>query len=158
MRISFDLDDTLICYQPGALQEPRLPWYWRLFAGHEPLRQGAVELMRALQGRGWELWVYTTSYRDPWSVWCWLRCHGINVVRVINQAIHDDYLRRDRDTRPPSKNPAAFGIALHVDDSEGVRMEGREYGFSVVVVAPDDAEWAAKVLAAAERLKPGRAM
>lgn len=156
MKISFDLDDTLICYHEGALHEPRLPWYWRLLAGHEPLRQGAVKLMRALEARGWEIWVYTTSYRDPWSVWCWLRCHGISVARVINQAVHDDCLGRHSGARPPSKNPAAFGIALHVDDSDGVRLEGKEYGYSVVVVEPGDAEWVEKVLAAAGRLRPGK--
>src|SRR5262249_34681987 len=40
MRISFDLDDTLICYQPGVPCEPSLPWHWRLLGGNEPLRRG----------------------------------------------------------------------------------------------------------------------
>lgn len=151
MKISFDLDNTLICFGESAGYEPRLPWYLRIVAGNEPLRLGASELAKRLRESGWELWIYTTSLRDPAAVKRWLRCHGIEVAGVINQDVHDRRLKRTRDCRPPSKNPAAFDIALHVDDSEGVRMEGDQYGFEVVVVAPDDAEWADKVLLAAEK-------
>lgn len=149
MRLSFDLDDTLICYQPGVLQEPRLRWPLSWLVHDEPLRAGARELARLLRQRGWELWVYTTSYRDPLSVRLWLRMHGIIVSRVINQDVHDRHLRRSERDRPPSKNPAAFGIHLHIDDSDGVRMEGETHGFRVVVVSPDDAGWAEKVLTVA---------
>lgn len=148
MRISFDLDDTLICYQPGSVYEPRPPWYWRAVASHEPLRRGARALLRDLRARGHELWVYTTSHRPPLSVKLWLRSYGVRVVRVVNQDVHDRHLRRTVRDYPPSKNPRAFGIDLHVDDSDGVRMEGDEHGFRVVVVSPDDADWVAKVLAA----------
>jgi hypothetical protein len=152
MRISFDLDDTLICYGTGTLCEPRPPWYWRLVASAEPLRAGARSLMRELRARGWELWVYTTSYRPPGSVRRWLWSHGIWVAGVINQDVHDRHLRRTPRDYPPSKNPRAFGIDLHVDDSDGVRQEGEQHGFRVVVVAPDDARWTEKVLLAAEEV------
>jgi hypothetical protein len=94
MRISFDLDDTLICYQPHVPREPGLPWYWRMLAGDEPLRLGARALMRRLRERGWELCIYTTSYRPPRGVRWWLRGHGIRVARVINQDVHDAHLTR----------------------------------------------------------------
>jgi hypothetical protein len=150
MRISFDLDDTLICYQPGARCEPGLAWYWRLLGGNEPLRRGTRDLMRRLREQGWEIWIYTTSYRDPNSVRWWLWCHGVRVKRVINQRVHDAALRRTIHDYPPSKNPAAFGIDLHVDDSVGVRMEGEKHGFEVVVVHPEDEAWAEVVWAIAE--------
>lgn len=156
MRISFDLDDTLICYQPGAPYEPRPAWYWRAVTSGEPLRHGAAALMRSLHARGCELWVYTTSHRPPLSVKLWLRAYGVRVRRVVNQDVHDRYLRRTVNDYPPSKNPRAFGIDLHVDDSDGVRMEGDAHGFRVVVVSPDDADWAAKVLAAVEDATRGR--
>jgi hypothetical protein len=153
MRISFDLDDTLICHQTGVPREPALPWYWRLLAGDEPLRQGAPSLMSRLRESGCEIWIYTTSYRNPASVRWWLWCYGIRVVRVINQDVHDALLRRTPNDYPPSKNPRTFGIDLHVDDSEGVRMEGEQYGFNVVVVSPDDVAWTEAVLSAAEKLR-----
>jgi hypothetical protein len=153
MRISFDLDDTLICYGTGTPCEPRPPWYWRFWASDEPLRLGARSLMQALRERGWELWVYTTSHRHPGSVRRWLRSYGIRVAYVVNQDVHDRHLRRSPRDYPPSKNPRAFGIDLHVDDSDGVQMEGEQHGFRVVVIAPQDEAWTEKVLAAVEKLQ-----
>src|SRR5947209_6395070 len=88
VRISFDLDDTLICYGAGASCERRLRWPVRLFIRDEPLRLGTVRLARELRGRGHEVWVYTTSDRPARAVRWWLRAHGILVVRVINGAEH----------------------------------------------------------------------
>jgi hypothetical protein len=149
MRISFDLDDTLVCYRDGAANERRLPWYMRLFAEDEPLRLGAPTLIHELQARGWEVCIYTTSQRDPAAVRRWLRRHGVAVSMIINKDVHDSRLGHDLRRRAPSKNPAAFGIDLHVDDSDGVQKEGQEHGFRAVVVLPDDPRWADKVLLAA---------
>jgi hypothetical protein len=153
MRISFDLDDTLICYRPGAVCEPRLPWYLRLFVDDEPLRLGAPALMRRLQDRGWEVCIYTTSQRSPTAVRRWLRRHDVSVSGIINKDIHDSRLHPSPDRRTPSKNPAAFQIDLHVDDSDGVQQEGEEHGFRVLVVSPDDPQWAEKVLIAAAEIE-----
>jgi hypothetical protein len=153
MRISFDLDDTLICYQPGALYEPnRVPRLVRWWV-REPLRLGAVELLRGLAADEHELWVYTTSYRDPFAVRWWLRFHGVRVRYVVNQYRHDRTIGRGG----PSKDPGRFGIDLHVDDSWGVWVEGRRYGFRVLVVHPDDADWVAKVRGAVAAVAAGGA-
>jgi hypothetical protein len=149
MRISFDLDDTLICYRDGVAGEPRLPWYLRWFIDDEPLRLGAPALMCKLQARGWEVCIYTTSQRNPAAVRRWLQRHGVRASTVINKDIHDLRLRRGPQHSMPSKNPAAFGIDLHVDDSDGVQQEGEKHGFRVVVVSPDDPRWVEKVLLAA---------
>lgn len=155
-RISFDLDDTLICYQEGAPCELALPWYLSWLTHAEPLRRGARELFRRLQDDGWELWIYTTSHRSPWSVRSWLWCHGIRVSRVVNQDVHDRHFRNQPRSEAPSKNPAAFGIALHVDDSLGVQIEGKRHGFNVVVISPEDLDWVAKVTHAAENIRSSR--
>lgn len=152
MRISFDLDDTLICYASDVPREPRLPWYKRLIAGDEPLRQGTRKLIADLQARGWEVWIYTTSRRPVHAVRRWFWCHGIQLAGMINQSIHESTFDRAPHQRYPSKNPGAFGIALHVDDSAGVYLEGIEFGFQVVVIDPRDVDWARKVLDAAENL------
>jgi len=153
MRISFDLDDTLVCYQPGVPQEPRLPWYLRWLVADEPLRRGTMNLICELRRRGWEVWIYTTSHRRESAVRRWLRLHGLPIDGFVNQDVHDSHLRRSPQDRPPSKNPAFFGIDLHVDDSDGVQMEGEEHGFQVVVVTPDDEDWVDRVLRAASGLE-----
>jgi hypothetical protein len=150
MRISFDLDDTLICYQPGSPHEPNgVPWVFRWWV-NEPLRRGAVAMMRELAARH-ELWVYTTSYRDPFAVRWWLRFHGVPIRYVMNQSRHDRMVGR----RGPSKDPGRFGIDLHIDDSWGVWVEGQRHGFRVLVVQPGDVDWAEKVHAAVALVERG---
>ncbi|MBY0455815.1 MAG: HAD family hydrolase [Gemmataceae bacterium] len=151
MRLSFDLDDTLICYHPGAVHEPnRVRWWLRPWV-YEPLRLGAAELLAELAQKH-EIWVYTTSYRSPWNVSWWLWCYGARVGRVINQDVHERVCGR----RGPSKVPGRFGIDLHIDDSWGVWAENR-LDRNVCVVQPTDPDWAAKVQEAVERVARGEA-
>lgn len=138
-RVSFDLDDTLICRPPTPAEPPPPPWLrWR---HPEPLRLGAAALFRDLRARGCSTWIYTTSYRPPRSVRGWLRAHGVRVDGVANQEVHDRVVGRSG----PSKYPPAFGVDLHVDDLPGVALEGLRHGFATVIIAPDDPDWAGKV-------------
>ena len=50
--------------------------------------------------------------------------------------------------RAPSKNPAKFGIELHIDDLPGVAIEGQRHGFDALVLDPDDPSWTDKVISA----------
>ncbi len=147
LRISFDLDDTLICYGDGAECEPRLPWLLRLLVRDEPLRRGARRLLRELNDRGHEVWVYTTSHRGARAVRRWFRAHGVRVARVVNGTEHAKCFGQGS---APTKRPHAFGIDLHVDDSPGVAIEGEQYGFRVCVVEPSASDWEERVLMAVD--------
>jgi hypothetical protein len=142
MRISFDVDDTLVCGS-SVPTEQFVPW-WRRWWYPELLRRGTRELMRELLRRGCELWVYTTSYRPAGYLRRWFAAIGVRLEGVVNQYRHERIVGR----HGPSKYPPAFGIDLHIDDSEGVAEEGRKHRFRVVVVSPTDNNWAAQVLSA----------
>ena len=151
MRISFDLDDTLVCRNLDSPAEPgRLPGIiHRRLA--QPLRRGTCALVRELRRRGCSIWIYTTSGRTPFHIRLWLLLHGIHVDGIVNAERHREEVCEYHFSSIPSKFPPAFGIDLHVDDSEGVRMEGDEHGFRVVVVGLDDKNWTQKVLDAVVR-------
>ncbi len=92
MRISFDLDDTLICYSPDVPPEPSsIPLWWR-WREHEPLCLGAVSLLREL-GEKHELWIYTASNREPKQVKRWLGFYGIKIGSVVNADFHARVVR-----------------------------------------------------------------
>ena len=93
----------------------------------EPLRQGTRLLFRELRRRGFSIWIYTTSVRTPFQIRLWLILHGIRVDGVINEERHRTQLAGRKFARMPSKYLPAFGIDLHVDDSEGVKMEGEDF-------------------------------
>ncbi|OUJ75522.1 hypothetical protein BXP70_05805 [Hymenobacter crusticola] len=47
-------------------------------------------------------------------------------------------------TARSTKHPPSFGIDWLIDDSEGVRLEAAQHGFSMLVVQPEDAHWVLK--------------
>lgn len=142
MRISFDIDDTLVCGPIVPIERPGS--LWGRFRYPESLRRGTTGLMRALLERRHEIWIYTTSYRSPSYLRGWFRTYRIPISGVVNQRRHDLVVGRSG----PSKYPPAFGIGLHIDDSPGVAEEGRRLGFAVIVVAADDLDWADRILEA----------
>jgi hypothetical protein len=155
MRISFDVDDTLVLHDAASRKEMVVPWWWR-WRYPEPLRLGTKALLHALQAGGHELWIYTTSYRRPRYMRGWFKSFGVRLAGVVNQDRHDLVVKPAQfPGYVPSKYPPAFGIDLHIDDSEGVAEEGRVHGFRVVVVSPTDAEWAARVHAAVDGIMSG---
>jgi hypothetical protein len=119
MRISFDVDDTLVCC--GAVPgEQFLPWWWR-WLYPEVLRRGTRSLLHQLARRRCELWIYTTSFRSERYLRGWFARLSVRLGGVVNQQRHDEVVGR----QGPSKYPPAFDIDLHVDDSEGVGIRAR---------------------------------
>ncbi|HEX8505398.1 MAG TPA: hypothetical protein VF630_08525 [Hymenobacter sp.] len=142
MRIAFDLDNTLIrCGHDFPLEQPQRR-VWARLLGSEQLRRGIKDLADCYHQHGWEVWVYTTSYRGAWRIRRLFWLHGIRLDGVVNQQRHDREVRARCTKHPPS-----FGIDLLVDDSAGVRIEGERHGFRVLVVAPGDVQWTEKVQA-----------
>ncbi|MFT3934171.1 MAG: hypothetical protein QM726_11185 [Chitinophagaceae bacterium] len=137
MIISFDLDDTLIpstkhfdTEQQNLLQ--------RVF-GIEKIRLGSIKLIKALQQQGHKVFIYTTSYRSKNSIWWTFFTYGIAPDKIINQETHNNTLKEK--AKNYSKFPPAFSIDIHVDDSEGVEIEGSRYNFKTILVAANNQEW-----------------
>ncbi|MDG9885887.1 hypothetical protein N7650_23925 [Pseudomonas sp. GD04058] len=149
IRVSFDIDDTLACLpHHSPAEDSRLPDFIHRWLG-EPLRSGTRSLIRDLRRQGCSIWIYTSSGRTPSYIRRWLMLYGIRVDGVVNSDRHHHVVTARGFEKMPSKFPPAFDIDLHVDDSEGVRIEGDDHGFRVVVVCPKDKAWTQKVLEAA---------
>lgn len=140
VRISFDLDDTLICGTAVPVEQ-YVAW-WRRWRYPERLRCGTRALMAALVQRRCRIWLYTSSSRSPHYLKSWFASFGIVIEGVVNKSRHERLLG----VRGPSKFPPAFGIDLHIDDSPGVALEGEDHRFAVLVVAPDDLGWTERIL------------
>ncbi len=153
IRVSFDIDDTLACQlHHCAVEQSWLPACVHRWLG-EPLRIGTRALTRELRRQGCSIWVYTSSGRTPSYIRRWLLLYGIRVDGVVNSVLHNRALMNNGLSKGPSKFPPAFDIDLHVDDSEGVRTEGHDHGFRVVVVHPEDERWAQRVLDAVAQVQ-----
>ena len=145
MRVSFDIDETLTG-SPTALQSESgcLPSSVVNLFG-EPLRPGTRSLTKSLRKSGTEIWIYTTSVRTPFYIRRWFLMFGLRLDGVVNDLRHRNAMAKITKQRPPSKYPPAFAIDLHIDDSPGVELEGKQNGFEVLLVSPNDSAWATRV-------------
>ena len=152
MKITFDLDDTLICWQDEIAKEStRVPWYLWWFTP-EPLRKGTVDIFQKLRSEGWKIGIYTTSHRSSRYIRRLFKLHGLELDSITNQNDHEKIIRHMKQKRKPSKLPCKVGSSLHVDNSEGVLVEGRRFHFRVLVVDPMDHDWTNKIWNEATRL------
>jgi hypothetical protein len=139
-HISFDLDDCLVCYDPAVPRDRRVPFFVRPWF-REPLRAGTLSLMKQLATSGCDISIFTSSYRPQRYIRWWFGWHRVRLRLVINRPVYDEAVKPDANWQRPSKYTKPFGIDLHVDDSEGVKLEGEQHGFAVLVVHPEDTGW-----------------
>jgi hypothetical protein len=134
MRISFDLDETIIS---DWEVEPDL----KGFRGNkECLRKGTVELFKWIREQNHEIWIYTNSYRGRKALESWFQNCGIPVDGVINQFAHEQK-RNEQDLRCKfEKNPKWFRIDMHFDDLEELAEQERIY-----YIDPLDSSWTDKI-------------
>jgi len=133
MRISFDLDETLISRNIDWEIEPDL----KGFRGDkERLRKGTVELFKWLRQQNHEIWIYTNSYRGRNALDSWFQECGIPVDGVIDQIVHDQKRHEQDQTCKLEKNPKWFGIDLHFDDLDELSKQERIYK-----IDPLDSSW-----------------
>jgi hypothetical protein len=140
MRIAFDLDDTLIpCHDQFPTEPPNYSLISKFFFT-EHLRVGTVDLFKRLQAEGFQLWVYTSSYRTMFRIWITFLCYGIWLHGIVNQSKHERHLRRTKHGFA-LKFPPLFAIDYLVDNSEAIYHEGMRLGYDVLLVNPDDKQW-----------------
>ena len=76
MRVSFDLDEVLFVNPQTHKTEPQLPFPMK-YLYPERLRLGTPELIRSLQRLGYEVWVYTSSFRSESYIRQLFRQYGV---------------------------------------------------------------------------------
>ena len=155
MRISFDLDEVLFVDPNYYETEKALSFPLnRIFP--ERLRKGTVWLIHKLQEEGFEVWVYTSSFRSERYIRSLFRQYGVAFDQIVNAPRHLKEVQRTRARLLPQKVPTFYHIDLHVDDEDVIHRYGREMGFKTLKVCDPDPEWARKVLDAARQLRAAK--
>ncbi len=152
MRVSFDLDEVLFVSPKTHKTEPALPFPLnRIF--RERLRLGAPELIRSLQASGYQVWIYTSSFRSERYIRRLFRLYGVRLDGIVNAERHLREVQGNRRERLPQKLPSRYRISLHVDDEAVIASWGREYGFHTYLLNAQDDDWKEKIIAHADRIR-----
>lgn len=142
MRISFDLDNTLIPGNPSIFPTEERNIIQKIL-GIERLREGTRELFLKLRESGNEIGIYTTSYRTRLKIKTQFKSYRIKTDFIINEKRNRKELKKIGIFG--SKYPPAFGIDLHIDDSKGVGIEGEKLGFKTIIIDIDEKKWKEKI-------------
>lgn len=145
MRVSFDLDEVLFVSPLTNKTEPELPFPLNCIF-RERLRLGAPELIRRLQDEGFEVWVYTSSFRSIRYIQHLFYWYGVTFDGIVNANRHMKEVQRNRKELLPSKMPNHYRISLHIDDETVVANNGKQYGFNVYQLDQQDEQWAQSVM------------
>ena len=156
MRVSFDLDEVLFVSPKTHQVEPppRYPFN-RIY--QERLRKGTPELIHRLQELGYEVWVYTSSFRSEKYIRHLFRLYGVRFDGIVNGNRHLAEVQRDKKTVLPQKIPSRYRISLHIDDEAIIASWGREFGFETYLLDAEDADWKEKIIARADEIRQLRA-
>ncbi len=151
MRISFDLDEVLFVDPEKYETERSLPFPLnRLFP--ERLRKGTIQLIHDLQHEGFEVWVYTSSFRTDTYIRALFRNYGIKFDKIINGFRHMKEVQGKKPQPLPNKMPGFYHISLHIDDEDSIIENGKLYGFRTLQVRGPDDQWAEKIKAEARKI------
>lgn len=157
LKVSFDLDEVLFVSPDTHKTEPALPFPLnKIFI--ERLRYGTPKLINELQSRGYEVWVYTSSYRSEKYIKNLFRLYGVRFNEIVNAQRHLKEVQRDKKTILPQKLPNNYRISLHIDDEAVVATYGKAYGFEVFQLDAQDDDWEEKIISKMEKIEAKRGL
>ena len=155
MRVSFDLDEVLFVSPQTHKTEPALRFpFGKIYK--ERLRLGTPDLINSLQDMGYEVWVYTSSFRSERYIKGLFSHYGVKFDGIVNATRHLREVQGNRKTILPQKVPSRYRISLHVDDESVICSRGREFGFEAFQLDAQDDEWKEKVIAKADEVRKRR--
>lgn len=152
MRISFDLDEVLFVSPETHKTEPPLRFPLdRVY--RERLRLGTPDLINELQKLGYEVWVYTSSFRTESYIRHLFMFYGVRFDGIVNATRHLKEVQGNRSYKLPQKMPNRYKISLHVDDETVICTSGMQYGFRTYQLDAQDDDWKEKIIQRAEEIK-----
>ena len=156
MRVSFDLDEVLFVSPQTHETEPELPFPLnRIYT--ERLRKGTTELIPELQRLGFEVWIYTSSFRSERYIKNLFRHYHIHFDGIVNGERHQREVQANHPPLP-TKLPSRYRISLHIDDEAIICTAGKLYGFNVYQLDAPDQDWKDKIIARVKEIQKKEAL
>lgn len=152
MRVSFDLDEVLFVSPDTHKTEPPLRFPFNKIY-KERLRLGTPGVVNELQQLGYEVWIYTSSFRTEKYIRRLFKHYKVHFDGIINAQRHLREVQRNNKTILPQKLPSRYRISLHVDDETVVCSLGPQYGYRTYQLEAEDDNWKEKIIKEAEHIK-----
>ena len=119
----------------------------------ERLRLGTPDLVKELQRLGYEVWIYTSSFRPEKYIKRLFKHYNVHFDGIVNAQRHLKEVQQGNKDILPQKLPSKYRISLHVDDETVVCSLGPQYGYKTYQLDAEDDEWKEKIIKEAEHIK-----
>ncbi len=138
MCISFDLDEVLICDDKGVVGDkgPGFPFN---LVYKEKLRQNIGACFQELRNLGFDIWVYTGSYKSKGHLDGLLKHHKAKVTGIIN-----GLKTKKPDNRISQAFREKYRVLIHVDNESIIWVNTATKAFEDISVSSGD-DWASQV-------------
>lgn len=151
------MDEVLFVSPQTHKTEPPLPFpLSHIF--RERLRFGTKRLLPKLQELGYDVWIYTSSFRSEQYIRWLFRLYGIRLDGIVNGQRHLREVQGKRKEVLPQKMPGRYRITLHVDDETVVVTNGVLYGFNVYQLDAQDDDWEQKIIDRVQKIQEREAL
>ena len=102
---------------------------------------------------GYEVWVYTSSFRSERYIRQLFRLYGIRFDGIVNGTRHLQEVQGTNKNILPQKLPNRYRISLHIDDEEVICSAAGQYGFRAYQLNAQDDDWKEKIIQRAEEIR-----
>ncbi len=143
-RITLDLDEVVFCTGDQPAEKPlSFPLNLRY---RERLRLGIPALFHFLNGRGYDIWVYSSNYYSFTHIQklFWLyRTRVTGIVTGTGKKGHVDAAVRERVKKNVSEH---YATTIHIDGQGMVRVNSRTGDYEEYTVNGTGSDWSSKIM------------
>lgn len=147
MCVSFDLDEVLLTDGRYVPADRKIPLSLRSLY-HQSLRKNAPALIRFLQNRGFDVWIYTSQCHSEDYINFLFRLHHVKVDGIVNNLAKKK--NRGQIRQSFSKK---YRYSLHIDNESLICVDTVSKDYSIHEVSPDVASWASDMAKTVKGIK-----
>lgn len=150
-RVSFDLDEVLIAGDKYPEEDaPSFPWSK---IAKERLRKGAPALIHALANRGFDVWVYTSSYKSEKYIQAVFKGYKVCPAGIINGVSHKKKQKGALTGQVKEAMDRKYKMTLHIDEGHVLYIDKSTADYDYFSLECDNSNWASKVIHLVEELE-----
>lgn len=150
-RAAFDLDEVLLASDTYPKEDaPAFPYS---NCKRDVLRKGAPALIHELHNRGYDVWIYTASYKSAKYIQSLFKGYGICPDGIVNGLTR----KNRKQTKLPDSVKAAmdrkYTTTIHIDTGHILYVDKVTKEYEYVSLENDAHNWASKTVRAIDSLE-----
>lgn len=148
-RVAFDLDEVLLATTENSCETVTEKIQSKQIK--ERLKKGVPDVIKALQNRGYDVWVYTAGYFTEDYIRAIFKLYKLEVSGIINGVNPEKKNNSDEVKRTRERMAKKYKTVLNIDNESVVRINSENKDYNQYSITKNEAEWSREVVNIIER-------